>query len=201
MNKTTIATIFAIAVLAIGGYVYLQEPFNPDRAIIQKMSNKFMEDIQFKDFGSSARYHHELEQDRVDIGRSIEELFLLKPEMLDILDYRIARTEIDSTGRRGRVLVNTRFRPLNRDEEDDIEEADLQIYWMLRHPDCPLGTDCEDQVCTNDAGQPAMREVEPEEVDDDEEPGPTSVPYQCDPSLEHQWFMNLDSTLEQRDYR
>ena len=36
-------------------------------------------------------------QDRIDIGRALEELYLVKPEQLDSLDFRIARTEIDST--------------------------------------------------------------------------------------------------------
>lgn len=199
MRKITLATLFTIVVLAIGGYVYLQEPFNPDRALIQERSRAFMEDIQFKDFGASAQYHHELEQERVDIGRSIEELFMLKPEMLDILDYRLARTELDSSGNRARVLVNTRFRPLNSDQEEDVEEADLQLYWMRRHPDCPLNTDCSsDAVCVDDSGEVVTQEVDDEQADDDEEAAPE--PYACDVDAAHDWFMNLDSTLEQRDY-
>ncbi len=199
MRKTTIATLVVIPLLFAGGYIYMTDPFNPDRAHLQDLSNQFMEDIQFKDFHSSALYHHELEQDRVDIGRAIEDLFLVDPELLDILDYRITRTEIDSSGRRGRVLVNTRFRPLKpeaiRDDENDIEEADLQLYWMYRHPDCPLGTDCDAGTCRRDDGTKPTKEVE----DDDGET--VERPYQCDELREHEWFMNLDSTLESRDYR
>ncbi len=198
MRKTTLATIVVLLLLAGGGYVYLAAPFHPDRGEIEALSKEFMEDIQFKDFHSSALYHHELEQDRVDIGRALEDLFLIDPELLDIIDYRISRTEIDSTGDRARVLVNTRFRPLkphraSDDDGDDIEEADMQLYWMRRHPDCPLGTECEGGVCVNESGQKALRD----ESGDDEE----DEPFACDDQAERQWFMNLDSTLESRDYR
>lgn len=201
MRKTTAATIFIAALLAAGVFLYTADPFNPHRAVIEEMSTKFMEDIQFKDFGSSARYHHKLERDRVDIGRAIEELFLVDPELLDILDYRIVRSELDSTGRRGRVLINTRFRPLkpdavSDDDDDDIEELELQLYWMKRHPDCPLGSDCEAGVCIDDTDrEPVVREVEDDDGDE------TEQPFDCDADREHEWFMNLDSTLEQRDYQ
>ena len=202
MRKTTLVTAAILLLLGAGVYVYLTDPFNPDRAHLRQLSTQFMEDIQFKDFHSSALYHHELEQDRVDIGRALEDLFLLDPELLDILDYRIARSEIDSSGKRGRVLVSTRFRPLKpssarREGEDDIEEAEIQLYWMFRHPECPLGTDCEEDEgqCVGRTGKTATREVK----DDDGET--TEQAYTCDPSMEHQWFMNLDSTLESRDYR
>lgn len=199
MRKTTIATIAVLLLLAGGGYLYVYAPFHPDRGEIEALSNQFMEDLQFKDFHSSALYHHELEQDRVDIGRAIEDLFLLDPELLDIMSYRITRTEIDSSGDRARVLVNTRFRPLKpkraaSEDGDDIEEADLQLYWMRRHPDCPLGTDCEDGACRNQSGKKALNE---EETGDDDE----AKPFVCDEGTEKQWYMNLDSTLESRDYR
>jgi len=198
MRKITVISIFVIAVLSLGGYLYLTQPFDPNRGEIEQLSEQFMEDLQFKDFQSSARYHHDLEQERVDIGQSIEELFLIDPELLDILDYRITRTEIDSTGTRGRVLVNTRFRPLkpeamSDDDDDGVEEADIQLYWMQRHPDCPLGNECgEGGVCVDDSGQEVLQDD-----GDDEAPSP----YECDASADDQWFMNLDSTLEQRDYQ
>ena len=199
MRNVTIATVFVAVVLGAGIYLYLTEPFNPDRTQIQQLSNSFMEDIQFKDFHSSAQYHHQFERERVDIGKAIEQLFLVDPELIDILDYRITRTEIDSSGTRGRVLVNTRFRPLKpkavQDEDgDDVEEADLQLFWMLRHPDCPLGSDCDAGLCRDDEG--AIEMMEPGDDDEEEE-----EPYECDDDREHQWFMNLDSTLESRDYQ
>lgn len=199
MRKITLMTVFTLALLAAGGYLYLEQPFDPDRAELEELSEQFMEDLQFKDFQSSAQYHHQLERERVDIGRAIEELFKVDPELLDILDYRITRTEIDSSGQRGRVLINTRFRPLKpealSDEEDDnIEEADLQLYWMYRHPDCPLGTECDDEgLCRDDTGEVATGG---QSADDDAD----ETPFECEPARDREWFMNLDSTLEQRDY-
>lgn len=198
MRNATMTTLFVLFVLGVGGFLYLAEPFNPERRMLRELSTSFMEDIQFKDFRSSALYHHELEQDRVDIGKAIEKLFLMKPEMLDILDYRLTRTEIDSTGRRGRVLVNVRFRRLNMD--DDPKESDLQLFWIRRHPQCPLGADCNSGVCTNERGV-VYQEVEPRPRGAAAEEEKPPAPYQCDESQEHAWFMNLDSTLESRDYR
>lgn len=206
MRKITIVTVLIVAAAAVGAYLYLEHPFDPNRAQIEEMSEQFMEDIQFKDFQSSARYHHRLEQERVDIGKAIEQLFLVDPELLDIMDYRITRTEIDSTGERGRVLVNTRFRPLkpdavSDDDDDDIEEADMQLYWMVRHPDCPLGTECSaDGICVDDYGEEAMRDDD-EYLEETGEDDPDEVPFDCDPGKERDWFMNLDSTLEQREYQ
>lgn len=210
MRKITAVTILVAAAVGAGIYVYIAQPFNPTRAEIEELSTRFMEDIQFKDFDSSARYHHELERDRVDIGRAIEELFLVDPELIDILDYRIVRSELDSTGTRGRVLVSTRFRPLepeavSDDEEgDDIEEVELQLFWMKRHPECPLGSDCEDGVCRDeDDGETVMKETEDGEETESEESSEeeeSEEPFECDATLDHEWFMNLDSTLEARDY-
>ncbi len=195
MRRYTIVTIIALVAVTVGGVLYVTEPFNQDRRIVRELSSSFMEDIQFKDFRSSALYHHELEQDRVDIGRSIESLFKVRPEMLDILDFRIVRSEVDSTNRRARVLVNTRVKRLNLD--DDPEEVELHLFWIRRHPQCPLGADCVDGQCEDERGPVRLDE---EEADADDEDSEASI-YQCDPDLEHAWFMNLDSTLERRDYR
>lgn len=197
MRRTTTTTFFVLLVLGLGGFIYLTEPFHPDRRLVDELSTKFMEDVQFKDFRSSALYHHELEQDRVDIGKAIEELFLMKPELIDILDFRLARTEIDSTGRRARVMVNSRFRRLNMDDEP--RESDLQLFWIKRHPQCPLGSDCQAGVCVDERGVVHRTEDAPQ--GDAEEAETVEVPFQCDETREHAWYMNLDSTLESRDYR
>ncbi len=204
MRKITLITIVALAVLGVGGYLYLEEPWNPDRGELRDLSESFLEDIQFKDFRTSATYHHPDERQRVDIGRAIEDLFMVDPELIDILDYRITRTEIDSTGDRGRTLVSTRFRPLKpgamqSEDDDGIEETELQLYWLRRHPDCPLGYDCHDGQCQDDAGQVATEEDPSTNDDGETEAG--ERPRTCDPAADRQWFMNLDSTLESRDYQ
>lgn len=205
MRKITLATIGIVALLALGGFLYLSDPFNPERAKIEELADAFMEDITYKDFGGSARYHHRLEQDRVDIGRRLEELFLVDPEFIDIMDYRIVRSDLDSDGNRGRTLINIRFRPLkpdavSDDEDDDIEEVETMLYWMKRHPECPLQTDCGgDEVCVDQGGEEVMRNEEPyAPTDPDDQP---EEPFACDPDADHEWFMNLDTSLEQRDYQ
>ena len=191
MRKLAIATVFFLALASVIIWAALSPPILGERRILHELSSAFLEDLQFKDFRSSGLYHHPFEQDRVDIGKALERLFLVKPELLNIRDFRLVQNEVDSTGRRGRTLVNVQFDVLNRD--DNPREADLMLYWMRRHPDCPLGTECEGGVCVNESGQKALRD----ESGDDEE----DEPFACDDQAERQWFMNLDSTLESRDYR
>ncbi|MBA2664954.1 MAG: hypothetical protein H0U74_21880 [Bradymonadaceae bacterium] len=206
MRKTTQVTLVALVVLAIGGYIFLAQPFNSDRRMVEELSKRFVEDLQFKDFRSSSLYHHRLEQSRVDIGRALERLFMVKPEMLDIIDYRVVRAEIDSTDNRARVLVNARFRRLNM--KDEAEEADLMLYWVRRHPHCPIGARCNasgqchneyDEVLKKpkDDKKPQGREAE---LADPSELALSELNYACDASAPLQWFMNLDSTLKEKIY-
>ncbi len=205
MRKVTVASIVVLVLIGAGYYVVEYKPMRPDVRSVNELSRKWMEDLQFKDFRSSSLYHHQLDRDRVDIGRALERLFLVKPELLDIKDYRIVSADVDSTGERARVKVKARFKRLNKDEEP--QEADLMLYWMKRHPDCPIGATCPSGgTCENEFGDPVqksdeesdegsgskMEAPEPEEASDET--------YPCDPSAERQWFMNLDSTLKEKDY-
>jgi hypothetical protein len=205
MRKTTIATIVVALLIAAGLGIYLAGPLDPSRRIVEDLSMQFMEDLQFKDFRRSASYHHKLERDRVDIGKTLERLFLIKPEMLDIREYRIVKAEVDSTGKRARVHINTKFQRLNM--KDEPEESELILYWMKRNPDCPIGSSCRDRNCvtidgadtlyhpTDDADAPPRREGE---LDDEEKA--KFEPFTCDPAAQDKWFMNLDSTLKEKKY-
>jgi hypothetical protein len=202
MRKITIASIVVLLLLGAGLYLVRYKPLRPDIRTVNELSRKWMEDLQFKDFRSSGLYHHKLDRDRVDIGRALERLFMVKPEMLDIRDYRIVSTDVDSTGKRARVKVKSRFKRLNKDKEP--QEADLMLYWMKRHPDCPIGATCPDGTCHNEFGKPVHK------TDDEDDSGPkhkapepeeaTDETYSCDPSADRQWFMNLDSTLKEKEY-
>ena len=145
----------------MAGWIVLAKPFSPGAQKVESLSQKWMEDLQFKDFRASSLYHHKLDRNRVDIGRTLERLFLVKPEMLDIIDYRIVKTEVDSSGRRARVKVEARYKRLNKDKKP--QEADLMLYWMKRHPDCPIGATCPDGTCVNEFGEPV------EKTEDDEQ--------------------------------
>lgn len=207
MRKTTVVTISIIAVLAAGGALFLLDPFNPDAGTVGDLSDRFMEDVQFKDFRQSSLYHHELERDRVDVGRSIEQLFMVKPEMLDLMEYRIVKSEVDSTGDRARVKVRTRYEILNKG--DGPQDGELLLYWIKRHPNCPLGATCPDGKCVDEFGNVLMKPAEEEgkersrtekKLADDDDPELTEVPHTCDPKAEDEWFMNLDSTFKTKKY-
>ncbi len=208
MRKTTVISVLVLAALGVGTWLFLVNPFNSDIGIVRETSKTFMEDLQFKDFRSSSLYHHKLEKDRVDIGRTLEKLFLVKPEMLDIKDYRIVKAEVDSSGDRARVLVESRYRRLNFDDEPNTGE--IILYWMKRHPDCPIGGTCQQSVCVDEQGDRILRanyenkkkdhaakvrgDQEEANVEDDPED------FRCDPMAEDQWYMNLDSTLKEKRY-
>ncbi|MFU8806350.1 MAG: hypothetical protein ACNA8W_21240, partial [Bradymonadaceae bacterium] len=181
--------------------------FNTDRRVVRELSTQFLEDLQFKDFRSSSLYHHRLEQGRVDVGRSLERLFAIKPEMLDIIDYRVVKADVDSSENRARVLVNTRFRRLNM--KDEPEEADVMLYWIKRHPECPIGATCIEGKCHNEYAEAIKRPDADKEDDrgkrekqlgDPEEVDLSDEFYTCDSMAEHKWFMNLDSTLKEKKY-
>ncbi len=208
MRKTTVATIVVAALIAIGAGIYLAGPLDPSRRIVEDLSMQFMEDLQFKDFRRSASYHHRLERDRVDIGRTLERLFLVKPEMLDIREYRIVKAEVDSTGERARVHINTKFQRLNM--KDEPEESEIILYWMKRHPDCPIGASCQSGKCvTIDDGEALYkpkkdatddRPRRERELSDDPDAELSAKPFTCDQNAEPKWFMNLDSTLKEKKY-
>ena len=103
MRKTQIVSILVLVACGVIAFVVLGNPFNPDQRLVNGLSTDFMEDLQFKDFRRSASYHHKLEKDRIDVGKTLERLFFVKPEGLDIQSYRIVKADIDSTGDRARV--------------------------------------------------------------------------------------------------
>lgn len=204
MRKITIATIVVALLGGAVAYVVYFKPFRPGVATVNKLSRKWMEDLQFKDFRSSSLYHHKLDRHRVDIGRALERLFLVKPELLDIKDYRVVDTHIDSTGRRARVRVKAKYQRLNKDKKP--QEADLMLYWMKRHPDCPVGASCKAGVCTNEFGDPVEKVADAGETKHVAKKAPdpaeaSDETYACDVSKKRQWYMNLDSTLKEKAYQ
>ncbi|MEO1270064.1 MAG: hypothetical protein AAFX99_18405, partial [Myxococcota bacterium] len=84
VRKSTLITIVVVILLGAGGYVALNNPFRTGAGIVERLAWSFMEDLQFKDFRESALYSHRLDQDRLDIGKTLEALFQVKPEFIDI---------------------------------------------------------------------------------------------------------------------
>ena len=206
MSKTTILT--AAALLLVAGVIafVLLGRFTGGAGVVGDLATAFMEDLQFKDFRQSARYHHQYDQERLDIGRSIEKLFLVKPEQVDIKDFRVAKAEVDSTGDRARTLVKTRFRILNK--PDVTRESELVLYWMRLHPDCPDGSECVGGSCQTADGEPVREssvtfdddEDKNKQAQDDDDDADDPV-LTCDATAEKRWFMNLDSTLKDKKYK
>lgn len=207
MKKTTIATIMVLLLAGVGTYLFLADPLglSPGRGKVSELTEFFMQDLQFKDFRQAGLYHHELERDRLDIGNALESLFMVKPEFLDIRDYKIVRADVDESGRRAKVLVRTRYKVLNKDKEPG--EKDVLVYWIKRHPDCPSGATCPAGECVDEFGEVINKRDEAKRKNKTVRPG--DVPeeelsdetFSCDAAEQERWFMNLDSTLRSKHYK
>ena len=128
MKKSTVS--FILVLLIVGGYVLYDTrkggPFFPglfsrDKGAMNAMALSFMEDIKYKDFEKAATYHTPEDQKKVDIARLLEGLFRVKPEFLDIMEYSILDTSIDSTQKRGRVKLKAKVNLLNSTETRNPE--------------------------------------------------------------------------------
>ncbi|MGD8237100.1 MAG: hypothetical protein PVH68_00990 [Armatimonadota bacterium] len=86
----------------------------------------FLEAVQFKDFDTAANYHNDEDSAERDIAQLIESKFLVKPEQLNIMDFRIDRVWTTRSGDRGRCLTTSTVRKLNTEEVRDIE---AMFYW------------------------------------------------------------------------
>lgn len=133
MKKSTVA--FVIVILALAAYFAFDAKwgrsvliglFSEDLKIIEKMSLSFLEDIKFKDFENAASYHHPDDREKTNIPRLIERLFKVKPELLDIMEYEILETSLDSTKKRGRVKLKAKVNLLNSDK---IKTPEMILYY------------------------------------------------------------------------
>ena len=133
MKKSTLA--FFLVFLVIGGYIMydsgwgrsmLMGMFSPEINAIEEMSMQFMEDIKFKDFIKAASYHNSEDQEKANIPKLIERLFKIKPELLDIMEFSILESTIDSTGNRGRVKIKSKVNILNSGK---IKTPELILYY------------------------------------------------------------------------
>ncbi len=133
MKKSTVA--FVLAALAVGGYILYDSQwgrsvlmgfFSEDLARIEEISLAFMEDIKFKDFNKAASYHSPEDQEEVDIPKLMERLFKIKPELLDVMEYTILDSTLDSTGTRGRVKMKAKVNVLNSGK---IKNPEFILYY------------------------------------------------------------------------
>ncbi|MFC1859287.1 hypothetical protein ACFL9U_14855 [Thermodesulfobacteriota bacterium] len=133
MKKSTVA--FILVILALGAYFAYDSQwgkslmlgvFSKDRDTLNQMSLSFMEDIKFKDFKKAATYHHPEDQKKQNIPKLIERLFKIKPEFLDIMEYNILETSLDSSRKRGRVKLKAKVNVLNSNK---IKNPELILYF------------------------------------------------------------------------
>ena len=136
MKKSTVA--FVLVALAVGGYILydsqwgrsvLMGIFSEDLARIEEISLAFMEDIEFKDFNKAASYHSPEDQEKVDIPKLMERLFKIKPEFLDVMEYTILDSTLDSTGTRGRVKMKAKVNVLNSGK---IKNPEFILYYKKK---------------------------------------------------------------------
>jgi hypothetical protein len=83
------------------------------------------------------------------------------------------------------------------------EEGEIILYWMKRHPDCPIGARCVASRCTDEFGEGSMSEPTKEEIREAQakkEPEPKPELLLCNSTSKPAWFMNLDSTLKDKKY-
>ena len=100
--------------------------FSGELSSLDESSLSFMEDLRFKDFEKAASYHHPDDREKVDIPKLIERLFRIKPEFLDIMDYQVLDSALDSSGTRARIKMKAKVHVLNR---DDIREPEFLLYY------------------------------------------------------------------------
>lgn len=133
MNKSTIA--FILVILVVGGYFAYDAElgqslfinlFSKDKKTVNETTLAFMEDIKFKDFKKAATYHHPDDQKEADIPKLIERLFRIKPELLDIVEYSILETSLDSSKKRAKVKLTAKVHMLNSDK---IKNLEMIIYY------------------------------------------------------------------------
>jgi len=99
---------------------------NRDKKALHDNMVGFLEAMQFKDFDKAGNYHNEEDRSKRNLAELIESKFYVKPEQLNIMDFRIDRLWISEAGDRGRCLTTNTVRKLNTDEVRDIE---AMFYW------------------------------------------------------------------------
>lgn len=155
-----------------------------DLALLEELAWAFLQDLQYKDFDAAAQYHTLADQAKVELPKLIERLFQVKPELLNIRDFKITDVTVDTGGKRARTfftanleLLNT-ARDGNPNEERKVEGI---LYWHKR----PAAEG------KPGAAAPATTEAPPATTDGKAPPTTDGKP----PTEAEKWFMELESSL------
>jgi hypothetical protein len=138
MKKTLL--ILPAVVLAGGAALWLlSEPgglqiVGGDKSFLADRTVDFLEDIKFKDFKKAATYHLEKTQKERDIPTTIQRIFAIKHEVLDIQHYKILDVDLDRSQMRARVRAHVFYRVLGdkqlRDDADAMRDLIMLFYWF-----------------------------------------------------------------------
>ncbi len=161
-----------------------------DVAVLEDLARHFLEDLQYKDFDKAGTYHTFLDQAKVEIPKLIERLFAVKPEMLNIRDFKITDVTIDGSGQRARTFFNANMELLNtaRDGNPNEERKVEGILYWHRRP----ATEGQGPKPADGAVRPAgSTEAAPTPAGATE----TAAAPATGTETPTQWFMELESSL------
>lgn len=137
-----------IAHFSGGSFNTLGLPLGGDSGELRRTAESFWEDLQFKDYSAAAAYHAPDLQDAVDIPFLIQRIFLLKPEMLDIMEYEIVMVDIDKSGNRARLRTRLKVKDLTRNK---VKEQQVMLYFARDDADSPWYMRLEDSLRRDEA--------------------------------------------------
>lgn len=129
--------------LSGGAFPTLGLPLGGEAGELRRTALDFWEDIQFKDFDAAAGYHAPELQDSVDIPYLLQRLFVVKPEMLDILEYEVVMVDLDRSGDRARVRTRLKIKDLIRGK---IQEKQVMLYFSREDAHAPWFMRLEDSL-------------------------------------------------------
>ena len=142
------AVYLAVAHLSGAAFPTFGIPLGGDEGALRRLSLSFWEDIQFKDFDAAAQYHAPELQDSVDIPFLLQRVFLLKPELLDIMEAEVVMVDIDSSGNRARVRTRIKAKDLTRGK---VEEKQMMLYFERTDRTAPWMMKLEDSLRQDEA--------------------------------------------------
>ena len=131
-----------------GAFPTLGLPLGGPAGELRRTAIDFWEDIQFKDFDAAAAYHAPELQDSVDIPYLIQRLFVVKPEMLDILEYEVVMVDVDRSGNRARVRTRLKVKDL---VQGKVREKQVMLYFSREDTDAPWYMRLEDSLRSDEA--------------------------------------------------
>lgn len=143
MSKTWIVLVAVLALAGAGLYLVASptgvsiggtEIGGGERTWLSERSFDFLEDLQFKDFAKASTYHLPETQKARDIPELIRRIFLVRHEVLDIIDYRVLEVDLDRSKGRARVRMLVRYRVLGeksiRDDPSAARDVEMLLYWF-----------------------------------------------------------------------